>query len=67
LFCIWAIKRGWSIEETAARLLEVSPKAQERKEIKKDEGYAQWTAKNAAAAVARERPPRLSPKPSPAA
>ncbi len=53
-FCIWAIQRGWSIEETAARLLEVSPQARERRKFK-GETYAIRTAQKAAAAVPRER------------
>jgi hypothetical protein len=50
----WAVERGWSVEETAARLAEVSEKAQERIRLK-DEGYPLVTARNAAAAMARER------------
>ena len=45
-----AIDWGWSIEATAARLMEESSKAQEN-----GEGYALMTAQNAAAAVARRR------------
>ena len=54
MWCKWAVERGWSVEETAARLAEVSGKAQERIRLK-DEGYTLVTARNAAAAVDRER------------
>ena len=47
-----AAQRGWSIEETANKLLEVSAKAQERVRLR-DEGNALITAQNAAAAAAR--------------
>lgn len=47
-WCMIAIDWGWSLEATAARLLEVSSKAKEN-----GEGYARLTAKNAAAAVER--------------
>ena len=53
-WCMMAIQRGWSIEETADKLLEVSPKAQERARLR-DEGYALITAQNAAAAATRGR------------
>jgi hypothetical protein len=43
---------GWSIEETAAKLWEVSEKARERARCG-HEGYALVTAQNAAAAVER--------------
>jgi len=52
MWCKWAVERGWSIEETAAKLLEVSEKAQENAR-RGDEGYALLTAGNAAKAVAR--------------
>jgi hypothetical protein len=55
MFCKWAIERGWSIDETAEKLAEVSAKAQERIRIKADAGYALLTARNAAAAIERER------------
>jgi hypothetical protein len=45
-----AAQRGWSIEETAKKLLEVSAKAQERARLR-DEGYALISAQNAAAAA----------------
>ena len=51
-WCMMAAQRGWSIEETANKLLEVSAKAQERARLR-DEGYALITAQNAAAAAAR--------------
>jgi hypothetical protein len=49
-----AAQRGWSIEDTADKLLEVSSKAQERARLH-DEGYALITAQNAAAAAERGR------------
>jgi hypothetical protein len=55
MFCKWAVQRGWSIEDTAAKLAEVSAKAQERIRVKGDEGYTFLTARKAAAAVERER------------
>jgi RepB DNA-primase from phage plasmid len=51
-WCMTAIDWGWSIEDTAAKLVEVSEKARERARLK-DEGYALITAQNAAAAVER--------------
>lgn len=51
-WCKMAAQRGWSIEETAEKLLEVSPKAQERARLH-DEGYARVTAENAAVAAVR--------------
>jgi hypothetical protein len=54
MWCKWAIERGWSIDETAAKLLEVSPKAQENAN-RGDKGYALLTAGNAAKAVDRDR------------
>jgi len=53
-WCVLAAQRGWSIEETASKLLEVSAKAQERERLH-DEGYALITAQNAAAAAERGR------------
>jgi hypothetical protein len=47
-FCLFAIKWGWSVEQTVARLMLESSKAQE-----KGEAYAMLTAQNAAAAVGR--------------
>lgn len=55
MFCKWSIERGHSIEATAEKLAEVSPKAQERIRVKGDESYPLLTARNAAAAVERER------------
>lgn len=49
----WSVERGWSTEETTARLAEVGEKAQERIRLR-NEGYPLLTARNAAAAVARE-------------
>jgi hypothetical protein len=64
MFCKWAVQRGWSIDETAAKLAEVSDRAGERIR-NKDSGYTTITAKNAAAAVDRERGPRQILKPPP--
>lgn len=47
-WCMIAIDWGWSIEDTAERLLEESPKAREN-----GPGYARLTAQNAGAAVDR--------------
>jgi hypothetical protein len=49
-WCMTAITWGWSIEETAANLLEISAKAREN-----GERYALMTAQNAAAAVERRK------------
>jgi hypothetical protein len=62
MFCKWAIERGHGIEATAEKLAEVSPKAQERIRVKGDPGYTLLTARNAAAAVERERTRRQSPR-----
>ena len=51
-WCMTAIDWGWSIEETARKLPEVSERARERLQLK-DAGYSLITAQNAAAAVAR--------------
>jgi hypothetical protein len=51
-WCMTAIDWGWSIEDTAAKLPDVSEKARERVQ-QKDEGYPLITAQNAAAAVER--------------
>jgi homoserine acetyltransferase len=48
-WCMTALDWGWNIEETAARLMEVSSKAREN-----GERYATLTAQNAAAAVERK-------------
>lgn len=53
-WCMMASQRGWDIEETADKLLEVSAKAQERARLG-DEGYALIIAQNAAAAAERGR------------
>jgi hypothetical protein len=47
-----AIDWGWSIDETAKKLPDVSERAAERVRLK-DEGYPLITAQNAAAAVER--------------
>jgi hypothetical protein len=49
-----AAQRGWSVEETAAELLKVSEKAQERARSG-DDGYSLVTAENAAADAMRGR------------
>lgn len=53
-WCLKAVQRGWSIDETANKLLEVSARAQERARLR-DEGYALITAQNAAAAAERSK------------
>ena len=50
VWCMTAITWGWSAEETAARLMEESAKAQAN-----GERYAELTARNAAAAVERRQ------------
>jgi MinD-like ATPase involved in chromosome partitioning or flagellar assembly len=50
-WCMTAIDWGWSVEDTAVKLPEVSEKATERLRLH-DNGYPLVTAKNAAAAVA---------------
>lgn len=52
IWCMTAIDWGWSVEDTAAKLPEVSEKARERLQFR-DEGYPLITAQNAAAAVER--------------
>lgn len=47
-FCLLAIDWGWSVEDTAARLMQESSKAQEN-----GEAYALRTARNAASAIER--------------
>lgn len=47
-FCLLALDWGWSVEETAARLMRESSKAREN-----GEAYARRTADNAAAALSR--------------
>jgi hypothetical protein len=49
-WCMTAITWGWSIEETADKLMELSAKARENGEI-----YAHRTAQNASSAVDRRR------------
>ncbi len=51
-WCMTAIDWGFPIEETAAKLPEVSEKARERVQLR-DDGYPLITAQNAAAAVER--------------
>jgi hypothetical protein len=61
MFCRWAAQRGWTAEEIAIKLTEVSPKAQEQAR-RGDEGYAKVTAWNAVQAVSRDRSHRQSLK-----
>jgi hypothetical protein len=44
-WCLQAAQRGWSIQETAGKLLVVSARAKERARLH-DEGYALITAQN---------------------
>jgi len=53
-WCMLAARRGWSIEETAHKLVEVSDRARERVRLK-DRGYPLVTAEKAAAAAAKGR------------
>jgi hypothetical protein len=53
-WCVMAARRGHGVEEIAAKLLELSGKAQERARLH-DEGYTLITAQNAAAAAEPER------------
>jgi hypothetical protein len=53
-WCMTAIDWGWSVEDTAAKLVEVSEKASDRVRLK-DVGYPLVTADHAAAAVERNR------------
>ena len=56
LFCMWSLQRNCgSIEQVAAKLLDVSPKAQERRDKHKDPGYARVTAFNAWRKVEEQR------------
>ena len=55
-WCMTAIDWGWSKDETAARLMEESPKAQEN-----GERYAALTVNKAAEAVERRQKPRSHP------
>ena len=52
-WCMTAIDWGWSIEETAKKLPEVSERARRRVEQLRDKGYPLITAQNAAAQVER--------------
>jgi hypothetical protein len=49
-WCMTAVTWGWTVEETADRLMELSEKARENGEV-----YAHRTAQNAASAVARRK------------
>jgi hypothetical protein len=51
-WCLTAIDWGWPVEETTAKLPEVSEKAYERVRMG-DERYPELTAQNAAATVER--------------
>ena len=53
-FCYLALQRGWSAEETEAKLLEVSEKARERARGG-DAGYVEVTVKNAGEWLERSR------------
>ena len=61
----WSVQRGWTVEETAAKLAEVSDKAREKGS--RDKGYALLTARNAAAALDRDRDNRRQVRPQPLA
>jgi hypothetical protein len=72
MFCKWAAERGWMEREIAAKLAQVSSKAQERiraGDVEKDsdtqKGYCLVTAENAVRTVERERTRRQTLKPAP--
>ena len=70
MWCKWAVERGHSIEATAAKLAEVSERAREaisRGDVERPgfDGYCKLTARNAAAALDRDRSRRQSLKPPP--
>jgi hypothetical protein len=52
-WCMTAVDWGWSIEETAKKLPEISERARQRVQQLRGEGYPLITAQNAAAEVAR--------------
>ena len=56
-FSYLALQRGWSAEDTEAKLLEVSEKARERERLG-DTGYVHVTVTNAAAWLERSRQQR---------
>lgn len=56
-WCMIAIDWGWSVEQTAARLMSMSGKAKEN-----GEAYALLTAQNAAEAVERRTRPEAGPR-----
>ena len=58
-YALISSQRGFSVDETAGRLLEVSPKAREN-----GRAYAQQTAERAAEAAARNRAERVSRRPN---
>ena len=70
MFCKWAAERGWMDREIAAKLAQVSEKAQERiraGDVEKDalqKGYCLVTAENAVRTVERERTRRQTLKPT---
>jgi len=53
-WCMTAIDWRWSVEDTAAKLVEASEKARDRVRLK-DKGYPLITAQNAGAAGERNR------------
>lgn len=55
IFALISAQRGWSVDETTRRLLEVSPKAREN-----GKAYAQKTAERAAEAAARNQAARTA-------
>ena len=70
MFAKWAAERGWMEREIAAKLAQVSPKAQERiraGDVEKNalqKGYCLVTAENAVRTVERERGRHQTLKPS---
>jgi hypothetical protein len=55
-WCKWAARFGWSIEEAADKLLEVSEKAQERRSLG-DPGYRPYYCKERRGCSCDARPP----------
>jgi hypothetical protein len=55
-WCYLALQRGWSVEDTEAKLTDVSESARERVRAG-DSGYVHVTVSNAASWLERNRPP----------
>jgi hypothetical protein len=55
MYAKWNAERGWTKEEIAYRLIEVSDKARERYSRNRNDRYPQITAAKAVASVERKR------------